>query len=59
VIERWYESIKYEHLYVHEIDDGSALAEHVTGHQRAYNDERPHETLGRQKPTDRCTQAPA
>lgn len=59
VIERWYESIKYEHLYLHEIDDGPALAEHVAGYQRIYNDERPHETLDWQRPADRYTQAPA
>jgi transposase InsO family protein len=55
VIERWYESIKYEHLYLHEIDDGPALAEHVAGYERLYNDERPHETLGWARPRDRYT----
>jgi putative transposase len=59
VIERWYESIKYEHLYLHEIDDGPALAEHVAGYERIYNDERPHETIGWQRPRDRYTQAPS
>ena len=29
VIERWFQSLKYEHLYLQEIDDGPALAEHV------------------------------
>ena len=46
VIERFYGSIKYEHLYLHEIDDGPALAEHVAGYQQLYNDERPHEAIG-------------
>jgi putative transposase len=55
VIERWYQSIKYEHLYLHEIDDGPALAEHVAGYQRIYNDERPHETIGWARPRDRYT----
>jgi putative transposase len=59
VIERWYESIKYEHLYLHEIDDGPALAEHVAGYQRIYNDERPHETIDWARPRDRYTQAPS
>jgi putative transposase len=59
VIERWYQSIKYEHLYLHEIDDGPALAEHVAGYQRIYNDERPHETIGWARPSDRYIQAPA
>jgi putative transposase len=45
VIERWYESLKYEHLYLQEIDDGPALAEHVLDYARIYNEERPHETM--------------
>jgi putative transposase len=59
VIERWYESLKYEHLYLHEIDDGPALAEQVAGYQRIYNHERPHETIGWARPHDRYTTAPA
>jgi transposase InsO family protein len=59
VIERWYESLKYEHLYLHEIDDGPALAEHIAGYQRIYNHERPHETIGWARPHDRYTTAPA
>jgi putative transposase len=59
VIERWYQSIKYEHLYLYEIDDGPALAEHVAGYERIYNDERPHETIDWARPRDRYTQAPA
>ena len=30
MIERCFGSIKYEHLYLHEIDDGPALAEEVS-----------------------------
>ena len=41
VIERWYESLKYEHLYLHEIDDGPALAEHVAAFRQIYNHQRP------------------
>ena len=59
VIERWYESLKYEQLYLHEIDDGPALAEHVAGYQRIYNHERPHETIDWDRPHDRYTTAPA
>jgi putative transposase len=33
VIERFYGSIKYEHLYLQEIDDGPALAEQVAGYR--------------------------
>lgn len=58
VIERWYESIKYEHLYLHEIDDGPALAAQVAGYERIYNDERPHETIGWARPRQRYLQTP-
>jgi putative transposase len=59
VIERWYESVKYEHLYLHEIDDGPALAEHMLDFMRVYNDERPHEAIDWQLPRDRYTAPPA
>jgi putative transposase len=55
VIERWYESLKYEHLYLQEIDDGPARAEHVLDYTRIYHDERPHEAIGWQRPRDRYT----
>jgi putative transposase len=58
VIERFYQSIKYEYLYLHEIDDGPALAEHVAGYQRIYNHERPHETIAWARPSDRYTAPP-
>jgi putative transposase len=59
VIERWYESLKYEHLYLHEIDDGPALAEHVAAFQQIYNDERPHEAIAWQRPRARYQASPA
>ena len=59
VIERWYQSLKYEHLYLHEIDDGPALAEHVIDYTRIYNNERPHETLAWAMPRERYLAAPA
>jgi putative transposase len=58
VIERWNQSLKYEHLYLHEIDDGPALAEHVLDFARLYNDERPHEAIGWSLPRDRYTIEP-
>jgi putative transposase len=58
VIERWNQSLKYEHLYLHEIDDGPALAEHVLDYARLYNDERPHEAIGWSLPRDRYTADP-
>jgi putative transposase len=58
VIERFYGSIKYEHLYLQEIDDGPALAEQVAGYQQLYNDERPHEAIDWALPGARYTATP-
>ena len=58
VIERFYGSIKYEHLYLQEIDDGPALAEQVAGYQQLYNDERPHEAIGWALPRARYIATP-
>lgn len=43
---------------LHEIDDGPALAEHVAGYQRIYNDERPHETIAWARPSNRYAAPP-
>jgi putative transposase len=59
VIERCYEAIKYEHLYLQEITDGPALAAEIAAYQHVYNHERPHETIDWALPIDRYTQAPA
>jgi putative transposase len=59
VIERWYEPIKYEHLYLHEIDDGSALAEQVAAFEQICNHERPHEAIQSARPHDRYLAQPA
>jgi putative transposase len=58
VIERCYESIKYEHLYLREITDGPALAAEVAAYQHVYNHERPHESIDWALPIDRYTQTP-
>ncbi len=58
VIERWYQSIKYEHLYLHEIDDGPALAEHVLDYARLYNETRPHEAIDWAQPLTRYNANP-
>jgi putative transposase len=58
VIERFYESLKYEHLYRHEIDDGPALDEHVARFLDVYNRRRPHEALGFDLPIDRYLAVP-
>jgi transposase InsO family protein len=58
VIERFYGLIKYEHLYLHEIDDGPALAEQVAGYQQIYNQQRPHEAIKWSRPAARRTANP-
>jgi transposase InsO family protein len=58
VIERFYESLKYEHLYRHEIDDGLALDEHVGCFLDVYNRKRPHEALQFALPIDRYLAVP-
>lgn len=45
VIERFFQSLKYEHLYRHDIDDGTQLADHVTSYLDTYNRIRPHENI--------------
>ncbi len=59
VIERFFQSAKYEHLYRHEIDDGQALAEHIHRYLAVYNEVRPHEALDFQRPLDRYLRPPA
>jgi putative transposase len=59
VIERFYESIKYEHLYRREIGDGLALAQEVASYLTVYNSVRPHEAIGFTTPLARYLQAPS
>ncbi len=58
VIERFFQSAKYEHLYRHEITDGPALADHVEDFLTAYNEVRPHEALDFKLPIDRYVKPP-
>jgi putative transposase len=58
VIERFFQSAKYEHLYRHEIDDGQALAGHVERYLEIYNQVRPHEALDYARPLDRYLRPP-
>jgi putative transposase len=58
VIERFFQSIKYEHLYRHEISNGVALNEHCAAYRALYNDIRPHETLGQHPPIGAYLAAP-
>jgi putative transposase len=57
VIERFYQAIKYEHLYRHEIGDGLVLAREVENYLTIYNTIRPHEAIGFTTPLTRFLQA--
>jgi transposase InsO family protein len=50
VVERFYRTLKYEHLYRLEIRDAIELDEQVQLHRRTYNEIRPHESLGQVTP---------
>jgi transposase InsO family protein len=58
VIERWFQSLKYEHLYRRDIDDGVALAAEVHDFLDVYNSRRPHEALDFRPPIDRYLRPP-
>ena len=59
VIERFYQAIKYEHLYRRQIPDGLALAQEVEAYLTIYNTIRPHEAIGFATPISRYLQAPS
>ena len=46
VIERFYGSVKYEHLFRHELASGVELNDECEKYRRIYNEVRPHEHLG-------------
>lgn len=50
VVERFFQTLKYEHLYRVEIDDVLELAAEVDAFRQLYNTWRPHETLGQTPP---------
>jgi putative transposase len=58
VIERWFESLKYERLYRHDIASGIDLADHVEDFIAEYNTIRPHEALDWRRPLDAHLQPP-
>jgi putative transposase len=52
VRERAFGSLKYEHLYRLEIDDGQQLAVEVESYRQLFNTIRPHEAIGMRHPLD-------
>ena len=49
-LERWINTLKYEHLYCHDITSGPALTDHVTASVDKYNAIRPHQALDQTPP---------
>lgn len=52
VRERAFGSLKYEHLYRMDIDDGQTLATEAEQYRQVFNHTRPHEALGLRRPAD-------
>jgi putative transposase len=52
VVERFTQSLKYEHLYRREIDQAAELAEEVKNFLKLYNEVRPHEALDFRRPLE-------
>jgi putative transposase len=52
VRERAFGSLKYEHLYRHEITDGDMLASQAEHYRQIFNTIRPHEALDMRRPID-------
>lgn len=52
VRERAFGSLKYEHLYRHEIDDGHTLGVEVESYRQLFNRIRPHEGISMRRPLD-------
>ncbi len=59
VIERFFGSIKYEHLYREEIADGLDLAMHAERYLDVFNGIRPHEELGFRTPLEAYLEDPS
>lgn len=57
-IERFFRSIKYDHLYRRDIGDGVDLARHVDNYRHIYNAIRPHEAIDMATPISRYLQTP-
>jgi transposase InsO family protein len=58
MIERFFEALKYERLYRHDIRDGIQLADHTADFKTIYNSIRPHEAIAMARPLERYRQTP-
>lgn len=51
-IERFWRTLKQDHIYIHPADTVTELRAGITGYMDFYNNTRPHETLGNRRPID-------
>ena len=56
--ERFFEAIKYEHLYRRDIASGPELADHTATYRTIYNTIRPHQAIAMTRPLQRHRQTP-
>ena len=49
-VERFWRSVKYEEVYIHEYQTVPEAREHLAAYFRFYNEERPHTALGYRTP---------
>jgi len=49
-IERLWRTVKYEHVYLHVVNDGVQLYKGLQEYFSFYNQQRPHQSLGYQTP---------
>jgi putative transposase len=53
-IERFWRTLKQDHIYIHPADSVTELRSGITGYLDYYNNERPHETLGKATCPNEC-----
>jgi len=53
-IERLWRTLKYESVYLQELETGSQTREVISRFVNRYNDERPHSSLDGKTPTEAC-----
>jgi putative transposase len=51
-IERLWRSVKYEYIFLHEIENGKVLYDGLNEYFLYYNNERPHQGIGYQTPVE-------
>jgi len=58
-IERFWRSLKYEHVYLNPAADGLNLYEGISSYIQHYNDHRPHQSLAYKTPCELFQQEPS